>query len=393
MKAIVVALLELRRMSRDKTALFFILLFPSLIILIIGVAIFGASGAAGVQGDLAVLDQGSGSLGKELIGTLEQERLLLLTPYEDLNMVHKAIRRETIDAAIVLPRGYTEDLKAGKAAEIQFLAPTIDPAPVIRSLVTEALGEQGARVRAAVFATENGEGEFEANLVRAGEAAAAPQNEIAVSTQTLGRDDPADRAFTGFTYPAASNLILFVFISSIAASGTLVDARLLGIPRRMLSTPTSSRTVLAGLTLGRFVIAGLQGFLIFVIGAVVFGVNWGNPLGAAALIAVFVLVGTAMGMLAGTIFRTPEQAGAVGPPVGIAFGMLGGCMWPLEIVSPTMRAVGHATPHAWAMDAWVDLIGRGESIAGIAPQLGVLAAFVVVLLPFGAWRLRRSLTG
>lgn len=393
MKAIVVGLLELRRIARNKTSLFFILLFPSLIILIIGVAIFGASGAAGEQETLGVLDEGSGALGDELIDALEKEELLRVHAYDDLEAVQKDIRRETLDAAIVLPRGYTEDLKAGRPAGVQFLAPTIDPAPVIRSLVAEALGAQGARVRAAVFATQTGKGSFDVNLKRAEEAAAAPQNEIAVSSQTIGREDPTDRIFSGFTYPAASNLILFVFISSLAASGTLVDARLLGIPQRMLSTPTSARAVLAGLTLGRFVIAAVQGFLIFVIGAVFFGVDWGDPLGAAALIAVFVLVGTGLGMLAGTFFRTPEQAGSVGPPVGIAFGMLGGCMWPLEIVPSWMRTAGHATPHAWAMDAWIDLIGKGEPISGIAPQLGVLAAFAVVLLPLGAWRLRRSLTG
>jgi hypothetical protein len=35
---------------------------------------------------------------------------------------------------------------------------------------------------------------------------------------------------------------------------------------------------------------------------------------------------------------------AIGPVVGIAFGMLGGCMWPLEIVPNTVRiALGPAS--------------------------------------------------
>jgi ABC-2 type transport system permease protein len=56
-------------------------------------------------------------------------------------------------------------------------------------------------------------------------------------------------------------------------------------------------------------------------------------------------------MFSGTVFRTSEQATAIGPAVGTAFGMLGGCMWPLEIVPQPVRLVGHATPHAWAVDA------------------------------------------
>lgn len=393
MKALVVGLLELRRLSRDRIALFFVVLLPLVIILLIGVAIFGASGAAGDQGQVGVLDQGAGPLGAQLIDRLKEEDLFLLHSYEDLKTVQKDVRRETIDAAMVLPRGYTEDLNAGQAVEIQFLAPTVDPAPVIRSLVARAVGAQGGRVRAAVFATDRGSGSFEENLERAAAAAEAPQAEVTISSETLGRADPGRDVFQGFRYPAASNLVLFVFITSLAGASSFVESRQLGIPRRMLSTPTSSRTILAGTALGRFIIAAFQGLFIFAIGALFFGVKWGDPLGTGVLITLFALVGTGVGMLAGVTFRTSEQAVSVGPPLGIALGMLGGCMWPLEIVPPAMRTVGHATPHAWAMDAFIDLIARGETIAGIVPQLLVLAGFIAVLLPLATWRLRRALTG
>ncbi|HEU5470800.1 MAG TPA: hypothetical protein VFV67_09105 [Actinophytocola sp.] len=61
---------------------------------------------------------------------------------------------------------------------------------------------------------------------------------------------------------------------------------------------------------------------------------------AAALITVWALVGTGTGILAGTLSRTPEQAGAI----GIAAGMLGGAMWPLEIV-PYRCGPSATSPH------------------------------------------------
>ena len=85
------------------------------------------------------------------------------------------------------------------------------------------------------------------------------------------------------------------------------------------------------------------------------------------------------------------QAGAIGPAVGIAFGMLGGCMWPLAIVSPLMREIGHATPHAWAVDAWTALLSRGRTVATILPELAVLAGFAAAFLVLAAWRLRQTL--
>jgi hypothetical protein len=45
------------------------------------------------------------------------------------------------------------------------------------------------------------------------------------------------------------------------------------------------------------------------------------------------------------------------------------------------------------MDAWIELIGRGGTIADITTELAVLAGFVAVLLPLGTWRLRRALVG
>ena len=67
-------------------------------------------------------------------------------------------------------------------------------------------------------------------------------------------------------------------------------------------------------------------------------------------------------------------------------------MWPLEIVPPFMRTIGHLTPHAWAMDAWVALIFERAGVADIAVELAVLAAFAVVLGLLARRRLRRALT-
>jgi ABC-2 type transport system permease protein len=110
-------------------------------------------------------------------------------------------------------------------------------------------------------------------------------------------------------------------------------------------------------------------------------------------VVTFALVGTGVGMLLGSVLRNAEQATSIGPPVGIALGMLGGCMWPLAIVPQPMRVVGHLFPQAWAMDAFIALIAKGEDIAGIALQLAVLAAFATVLLALATWRLRRALVG
>jgi ABC-2 type transport system permease protein len=58
-----------------------------------------------------------------------------------------------------------------------------------------------------------------------------------------------------------------------------------------------------------------------------------------------------------------------------------------------MRTMSHVTPHAWAIDAFRDLTLRDESIAGILPELGVLAAFAIVLLALATVRFRKAIVG
>jgi len=101
------------------------------------------------------------------------------------------------------------------------------------------------------------------------------------------------------------------------------------------------------------------------------------------------VAGAGANLVTGTIANTPEQAISVGVPVGIALGMLGGTMWPLEGVGAAMRAVGHLFPHAWAMDAFVSLVFHHGHVGSISSDLLVLLLWAVGLAVIATVRLRR----
>jgi ABC-2 type transport system permease protein len=175
-------------------------------------------------------------------------------------------------------------------------------------------------------------------------------------------------------------LVLFVFINALAGGASIIQTRQLGIYHRAQAAPIRVRSLVLGETLCYLVFALLQSVLIVAVGALLFGVSWGKPLAAMALIGTWALVGTGAGMLSGALFKTPDQASAIGPVIGIAFAMLGGCMWPLEIVPNAVRTLGHLTPHAWAVDAWITVLSRDGGLADIVTNLAVLAAFAAAML-------------
>jgi len=388
MKAWAIAVNSLRRLARDRSSLFFTAALPVAIILLIGLA------TAGFDDDtiqVGLVDEGSGALGAEFVASMEDSPRLDVRRFADPDELRRAVRRGAVGAGIVVPAGYDDTLRSGERAQIVLVAdPTRGLSQAIRTLVSAIAAEQGALIQAATFATARAGGAFETNLAEAQDVAELVPP-VGVEIQTLGRDDGSSNLMAGFDYTAPANLVLFVFITSLAGASILIETRRLGITERMYSTPTSARTIVAGELGGRFGIALAQAAFILVVGRVAFGVGWGDPLGAAALVGLFVLVATAFGVLFGTVLRTPQQAGSIGPIAGIGMGMLSGCMWPREVMPEFMQRIGQLFPHAWAMDGWIALIARGEGIAGILPQLAVLGGFVVVLLPLATWRLRRAI--
>ncbi len=195
-----------------------------------------------------------------------------------------------------------------------------------------------------------------------------------------------------FGYGAAQELLLFIFVISLAASTMLIEPRRIGASRRMLASPTPAGTVVLGEALGRFGIALFQGLLIVAVTLALFRVDWGDPLGAAAIVVLFSLVGTGAAMLMGSVLNTSQQAGSLGVFFGLVLAALGGCMVPLEVFPSAMVTVAHVTPHAWAIDAFGKILGHQGTVADVLPQLGVLSAYAAVLLTVATVMFRRKLT-
>jgi ABC-2 type transport system permease protein len=295
-----------------------------------------------------------------------------------------------LDAVVVLPAGLDETLTGGGAARISLLVnDSVLSGQAVWSAVNAVVAEHATMVQAAAFAAEHAGGTVDSQLPTAEQVQVALPR-VAVETEAVDAD--SDYLPLGFDYSATTLLVLFVFINALAGGAAMIETRKLGIYDRVLAAPVHARDVVLGEALLYLAMALLQSALIVVIGTVLFGVSWGDPLAAGALITVWALVGTGAGMLSGTLFRAAQQASAIGPAIGIALGMLGGCMWPLEIVPPAVRTAGHFTPHAWVIDGWTEVLSRGGGLTDVAGLLAILAGFAVALLVLASLRLRRSLT-
>jgi ABC-2 type transport system permease protein len=376
---------ELRRAAQDRVAMFFVVGLPVMIIVLIGTTFGDMEGF-----EVGVLDRDGTPASDDLAATLDGNDGISVEGYDSIDVLRRDIRTGGIAAGIVVPAGYGDDLDAGDDATLEMIAdPTSGSAAAVQASVRAAIGDAAIQIAAARTAAEAG-GIDQATAAREAAAQADTLPRAGVGSESV--DEGETLNLGSFDYTAPSNLVLFTFINTIVVGSLLALERKQGITRRMLATPHGTGTILVGIGAAKLAFALLQSTLIVVIGAVLFDVGWGDPLGATLVVVLFALVATAVGLLVGATVSDTEQAQAVGIPLAVGMAMLGGCMWPLEIVPPAMRAVGHVAPHAWAMDAWITLIFEGKGVGAIVPDLAALAGFALVLGLAARWRLRRALT-
>jgi ABC-2 type transport system permease protein len=159
----------------------------------------------------------------------------------------------------------------------------------------------------------------------------------------------------------------------------------------MFATPTGAGTIIVGEGLARFLVALLQGVFIIGATALLFGVAWPDPVATLLIVTVFALTCGGAALLIGTIANNASQAGAIGAGLGLFLGLLGGAMVPTEVFPEIMQTVSHATPHAWALDAFRTVLIEGGGLAGVVAPVLVLLGYAVVLLGLAVIRFRRLL--
>jgi ABC-2 type transport system permease protein len=364
----------LLRVARDRLGLFFIMVLPFIVILL-----FGAGDAQ--DGSLPVgVVAGDGPEAALLVDALETEGSLAVRHFEDAEPLVRAVRRDELVGGLVatgLDRG------AGDTSDITWVgSPGSASAPAARVAVNAAIAELDTRLVAVRVLVE----EVGLHPSAAAEAAAEIADDPLIE---VVEEHGGGQAFAfGVDEAAQHNLVLFVFITSLTGGGALIEARRLGTTRRMLASPTSAATVLAGEAAARFAIAGTQALIVLAGASLFFGATWGDPVAVAAVVGLFCLVGTGAAMLFGATLSHVEQASAVAAPLGIGLGMLGGALWPLEIAPPVMQTIGRAVPHAWAIDALREVGSRGGGLGDVVVELAVLAVFATALLAVATWRLR-----
>ena len=380
--ALTVAGVELRLFLRDRSNIFFVFVFPLLLVLMIGLQ-FGE----GAQSGRVAVSGADSSLASGLVRELESEEVRVSDPEWDDALA--LLARGRLDVAVRVDGAAARAYDAGEGLTLEVVRGSSGNAQVVEQQVRTAVDALRAD-RGRVAALEA----YGVPADRVEDALAAAEGSGSAPVLEVANVDELSKEFEGlgqFDFGASGQLLLFVFLSCLAGCATLIQARRLGVVSRMLAGPMTAGQLVTGEILGRWAIGLFQGGYIMLASSLVFGVNWGNPALSLLVLVLFSLVAAGAAILLGTLLENEGAASGAGVGLGLVLAALGGSMLPLELFPDSIRALSRITPHAWAYDALADIQRRGGTLADVLPQLGVLGAMAVGLAALGAWSLRRSL--
>ncbi len=180
---------------------------------------------------------------------------------------------------------------------------------------------------------------------------------------------------------------IFWIVSLLA--GSVLREKREGTFRRLLVAPMSRMVMLGGKLMPYYLINIIQIAIMLGVSSLLFKMSLGDsPAGLVVVSLAAAATATGLGVFVAALARTEAQIGGLTVLLLLTLSALGGCFIPRFIMPEWLRTVGLVTPHAWALDAYQDLLVRGYGLLEVLPKVGVLAAFALVFFGIGVWRFR-----
>jgi ABC-2 type transport system permease protein len=230
-------------------------------------------------------------------------------------------------------------------------------------------------------------------------------------TKSTARTDPGAEssvyADEGFGLPkrgairyqilVPSYTVTFAYFLVLTVGWLFASERRQGTLKRLRAAPLTKGQILLGKLLPCYLLSVLQAVFLLIAGKIVFGMRWGPDSWSIArqvmmlspLILSTSLAAMGLALLIASVARTEAQVAIVGTPLVLVLAGMSGCLMPRDLMPELMKQVSLITPHAWSLEAYLQLM------ISPTPEIDRVLTACVVLIGFGlgflglAWKLLR----
>ncbi|MEL7658198.1 MAG: ABC transporter permease, partial [Bacillota bacterium] len=206
-----------------------------------------------------------------------------------------------------------------------------------------------------------------------------------MSIRITEEDSKTENSYDSLKHSMIGFSLFFSMYTMVFGIGTILYDKQYKTWQRMLITPVSRSSILGGSMVVAYLTGAIQLGILVLAGKYLLKIDWGNSTGGVLIVAAaFVFAVTAMGLLLSGVVKTHAQLASITPVILTSTSMLGGCMWPLDIVNnKILLLLAELTPQKWAIQGMENIASRGMGFeAAVLPTL-VLLGMGVIFFGFG----------
>lgn len=355
----VIFALSWSHLRKDRSALALTFVLPLVFFSVFASVFSSMDDQTGQSLQVALEVQQYGVFTEQVVKNLQENPALTMTTVVAQNDPKWLIRNRQVDAAIVLPAAFEDQVDAGVTARVNVLIDSSNPlvAPAVSGHLMQAM------IDAAAMLSDEDEVLAEPLAISVVDAVGGGQKQASVA------------------FFAAGLGVLFLMLSITNRAGMMLDERQSGVLARMLSTQLTVSEFLLGRA-AFFTLLGLvQVCVMFVWAALVFGLDLWSHLGAFLVLAVCSsLSASAFALALNMLCRTREQLTAVATITVLLLAAIGGNLFPRFLMPDWLQELGWLTFNAWAVDGFQQLFWYDASLSSLNRHITILLMTTAVLL-------------
>lgn len=192
------------------------------------------------------------------------------------------------------------------------------------------------------------------------------------------------------TATSAGIIVVFIMFYILFSSGWLVEERINGTLKRLVSGSRALWMSFAG-NICALAISGLLQIVLFsIVNRLVFDVDL-FPSGMSYIVfGAYLLSVISISMFISSILKTPAQLQAGAPVFALLTGFAGGCFWNFVDISKQARQLSMLTPQGWALEGVNRLLINPSDLGSVVLPLLILCSISLILLPLSYLIIKRQ---
>ncbi|HEX9829730.1 MAG TPA: ABC transporter permease [Bacteroidota bacterium] len=364
---------EFRQIARDTRALLILILFPALMLLLVGYALnFDVRHLK-----LAVYDEDRTARSREFVASMTQSEYFdYALALDSKEVIDRVLEGGDAHLVLVIPTDFSRKIESGNEAVVQVIldGSNSNSATAAAGYMAQAIQAYSSRVQTEWLEQRGKKLVFPLEI--------RPKIWYNPELKTAK-----------YLVPGLFGLILMI-ATVISTSLSIVREKEMGTMEQLKTSPLRAEEIIIGKTIPYLIIALFSSTLVLVLGWQLFDVSVrGNLFLLYSAIFLFLIAGLGQGMLISSLAETQQVAYLMSVFSSLlpAF-LLSGFIFPISSMPIVLQVVSNLMATKFFLSILRSIILKGVGFGAVWEQFLYMFIFAVVVLGISSLRLRRELS-